>query len=295
MQDLIEIFLNYLSVERGLSPNTISSYREDLTFYQKYLEEKGIDSLLKAKREDISDFMLKQKERNLSASSISRRLSALKMFYRFLLREKIISADPTQDMQSPKLWKKIPATLSVEEIERLIAQPNVKTKIGIRDKAILDTLYATGMRVSELINLKLEQLNLDMGFLRCIGKGNKERIIPLGKYATHAIDRYLKEARSFFLGKKRCDILFLSRLGSKISRQMLWKIIKKYARMAGIKKPVRPHIIRHSFATHLLERGADLRSVQEMLGHTDISTTQVYTHVNRDRLKMIHKTFHPRG
>jgi len=295
MQDLIEIFLNYLSVEKGVSSNTIESYKNDLIFYQNYLKEKGIDSFLKVNRQDISDFMLKQKEKNLSASSISRRLSCLKTFYRFLLREKIISSDPTEAMQSPKLWKKVPDTLNIEEIERLIAQPNIRTKIGIRDKAILDMMYATGMRVSEVVNLKLEQLNLEMGFLRCIGKGNKERIIPLGRYACDAIKRYLEMSRGFLLGEKQSEYLFLNRRGYPISRQGLWKIIKKYARMAGIKKPVRPHIIRHSFATHLLERGADLRSVQEMLGHSDISTTQVYTHINKDYLKMIHKKFHPRG
>jgi integrase/recombinase XerD len=295
MQDLIEIFLNYLSVEKGVSSNTIESYKNDLIFYQNYLKEKGIDSFLKVNRQDISDFMLKQKEKNLSASSISRRLSCLKTFYRFLLREKIISSDPTEAMQSPKLWKKVPDTLNIEEIERLIAQPNIRTKIGIRDKAILDMMYATGMRVSEVVNLKLEQLNLEMGFLRCIGKGNKERIIPLGRYACNAIKRYIQESRNLLLGKKQSEYLFLNRRGYPISRQGLWKIIKKYARMAGIKKPVRPHIIRHSFATHLLEGGADLRSVQEMLGHSDISTTQVYTHINKDYLKMIHKKFHPRG
>jgi len=295
MQDLIEIFLNYLSVEKGVSSNTIESYKNDLIFYQNYLKEKGIDSFLKVNRQDISDFMLKQKEKNLSASSIYRRLSCLKTFYRFLLREKIISSDPTEAMQSPKLWKKVPDTLNIEEIEKIIAQPNIRTKIGIRDKAILDMMYATGMRVSEVVNLKLEQLNLEMGFLRCIGKGNKERIIPLGKYACNAIKRYIQESRNLLLGKKQSEYLFLNRRGYPISRQGLWKIIKKYARMAGIKKPVRPHIIRHSFATHLLERGADLRSVQEMLGHSDIATTQVYTHINKDYLKMIHKKFHPRG
>jgi len=295
MQEPIELFLNYLSVERGLSLNTLLSYKEDLYIYQKYLKKNGKDSLLQVRREDIQNFMLAQKEKNLSSNSISRRLSAIKAFYRFLLRERIISYDPTETMQSPKLWKKVPLTLNVEEIERMIAQPNIRTKTGIRDRAILDTLYATGMRVSELVNLKLEQVNLEMGFLRCIGKGNKERIVPLGRYACAAITRYLEKARPLLLGKKESNFLFLNRCGRKISRQGLWKIIKKYARQAGIKKPVRPHIIRHSFATHLLEKGADLRSVQEMLGHADISTTQIYTHVNQDRLKMIHKLFHPRG
>ncbi|MCM8792080.1 MAG: site-specific tyrosine recombinase XerD [Candidatus Omnitrophica bacterium] len=295
MDYLIEAFLNYLSVEKGVSANTIYSYREDLIFYQNYLKEKGLESHLKVKREDISEFMLKQKEKKLSSSSVARRLSAIKAFYRFLLREKIISSDPTEAIQSPKIWKKIPTTLSVEEIEKIIFQADIRTKMGIRDRAILETMYATGMRISEISNLKLEQVNLEMGFLRCIGKGNKERIIPLGRHASYAISRYLQESRNFFLGKKTSEFLFLNRRGRKISRQGLWKIIKKYAHRARINKQVKPHIIRHSFATHLLERGADLRSVQEMLGHSDVSTTQIYTHINRDRLKMIHKKFHPRS
>jgi len=295
MQDYIDIFLNYLSVEKGLSSNTLSAYKRDLLFFKEYLKERGIGSLTSIKKEDIHNFMLKQKESNLSSNSISRRLSALKAFYRFLLRERLISFDPTETIESPKIWKKIPQTLNIEEIEKIILQPNLKTKIGIRDRAILDTLYATGMRVSEIVNLKLDDVNLEMGFLRCVGKGNKERIIPLGKYATEAIKRYLKETRNYLLGKKDSDLLFISRLGKKISRQALWKMIKKYARMAKIKKPVRPHIIRHSFATHLLERGADLRSVQELLGHSDISTTQIYTHIDHNRLKLIHKKFHPRA
>ncbi|MDD5155164.1 MAG: site-specific tyrosine recombinase XerD [Candidatus Omnitrophica bacterium] len=294
MRQLIDNFLSYLSVERGLSRNTTASYQEDLNFYMDFLEEHAFDSLSKVTRNDIADFMLLQKDKGLASNSIARRLAAIKSFHRFLVRERILKADPTSLVDAPKLWKKIPETLSLNEVEALIAQPNIRDKQGIRDRAILEALYATGMRVSEVVNLKLGSLNLEVGFVRCIGKGNKERVIPLGKKAIDSLERYLEASRPAFLKNKESEFLFLSRLGKKISRQSLWKLIRIYARAARIKKPMRPHILRHSFATHLLERGADLRSVQEMLGHANISTTQIYTHINKDRLKTIHKTFHPR-
>jgi integrase/recombinase XerD len=294
MRELIETFLSYLSVERGLSRNTILSYREDLNFYMDFLEAHAFNVLSKITRNDITDFMLFQKDKGLAANSIARRLAAIKSFHRFLVRERILKADPTSLLDSPKLWKKIPETLSLNEVEALIAQPNIRDKQGIRDRAVLETIYATGMRVSEAVNLKISNVNLEVGFVRCIGKGNKERVIPLGKKAIDSLKRYLEISRPVLLNKKESESLFLSRLGKKISRQSLWKIIKRYAREARIKKPIRPHTLRHSFATHLLERGADLRSVQEMLGHANISTTQIYTHINKDRLKTIHKTFHPR-
>jgi integrase/recombinase XerD len=257
--------------------------------------------------------MLYQKDKGLSANSIARHLAAMKAFFRFLVRERILKSDPTSLIDSPKLWKKIPETLSLNEVDALISQPNIRDKQGIRDKAILETMYATGMRVSETANLKLDNVNLDIGFLRCIGKGNKERVIPLGKKAISSIKRYLEAGRKHPLNparkakalqkqdkvfdrvnKKESEFLFLNRFGRKLSRQSLWKIIKRYARSARIKKPIKPHSLRHSFATHLLERGADLRSVQEMLGHANISTTQIYTHISKDRLKTIHRMFHPR-
>jgi integrase/recombinase XerD len=294
MHELIDTFLNYLSVERGLSHNTLISYQGDLHSYIDFIINRHIDALSKATKNDIINFMLYQKDKGLSANSIARNLAAIKAFYRFLVRERILKADPTSLIDSPKLWKKIPETLSLNEVDALLNQPNVKDKQGIRDKAILETLYATGMRVSEAANLKVDNINLDIGFLRCIGKGNKERIIPLGKKAIISLKRYLEVSRHQLLKKKESEFLFLSRLGKKISRQSLWKIIKRYAKIARIKKPIRPHILRHSFATHLLERGADLRSVQEMLGHANISTTQIYTHINKERLKTIHRMFHPR-
>jgi integrase/recombinase XerD len=238
--------------------------------------------------------MLFQKDKGMAANSIARRLAAIRMFHRFLARERILKSDPSNLIDSPKLWKKIPDTLSINEVEALIAQPNIRDKQGARDKAILETLYATGMRVSEAVNLRLDNVNLDIGFLRCIGKGNKERVIPIGTKAITSIKRYLEFSRPHLLKKRESEFLFLSRFGKKISRQSFWKIIKRYASQARIKKNIRPHTLRHSFATHLLERGADLRSVQEMLGHSNISTTQIYTHINKDRLKTIHRMFHPR-
>jgi integrase/recombinase XerD len=294
MQEFIDGFLDYLSVERGLSANTIISYRKDLQLYAGFLQKNGISSLGAVSRSMITDFMLAQKGSGIAANSISRRLAAIRMLHRFLARERITSADPSGLIDSPKLWKKIPQTLSLSEVEALIAQPPSRGTQGIRDRAVLETLYATGMRVSEAAGLKLDSLNLEVGFLRCIGKGNKERVIPLGRKATHILKRYIEESRPKILKGRDSEYLFLSRLGKRFSRQSLWKLVKKYARQAGIKKPMKPHILRHSFATHLLERGADLRSVQEMLGHADISTTQIYTHVDSGRLKAVHQKFHPR-
>lgn len=294
MEELIDVFLNYLSVERGLSNNTLVSYQKDLSCYTDFLKKQHIDALAKATRNDIINFMFFQKDKGLAVNTISRRLSAIRMFHKFLVRERMLTVDPSNLIDSPKPWKKIPQALSYDEVEALLSQPNIRNKQGLRDKAILEVLYATGMRVSEATSLLINNLNLDVGFLRCIGKGNKERIIPLGKKAIASLKRYLGAGRLSLLKDKESDVLFLSRFGRKISRQSLWKIIRKYASLARIKKPLKPHILRHSFATHMLERGADLRSVQEMLGHTDISTTQIYTHINKDRLKSIHKKYHPR-
>ncbi len=294
MEELVDTFLNYLSVERGLARNTIVSYQGDLNDYIDFLQSRSVDAFSKTTKDSIINFMLFQKDKGISPNSISRRLAAIKVFYRFLARERILKADPTSLIESPKLWKRIPETLSLNEVEALLAAPNIRDKQGIRDKAILETLYATGMRVSEAVNLKKDNVNLDVRFLRCIGKGNKERVIPIGAKAIASLKRYLDITRPYLLKKKESELLFLNRFGKRISRQSLWKLIKRYAKEARIKKPVRPHLLRHSFATHLLERGADLRSVQEMLGHANISTTQIYTHINKERLKAIHRMFHPR-
>jgi len=294
MREFIEHFLSYLSVERGLARNTIISYREDLNSYIDFLESNAVASLSATTKNDIINFMVRQKEKGISVNSVARRLAAIKSFYRFLVRERILKNDPTSLVDSPKLWKKVPETLSINEVELLLSEPDLKDTRGIRDRAILETLYATGMRVSEAAGLKSVDVNFDIGFLRCIGKGSKERVIPLGKKAISSIRKYQTASRPKLLKKKESAYLFVNRFGSRISRQSLWKIIKRYARQAGIKKEIKPHILRHSFATHLLEKGADLRSVQEMLGHSNISTTQIYTHINKDRLRTIHRTFHPR-
>lgn len=294
MKELIDTFLNYLSVERGLANNTIIAYREDLNNYLGFIEKSHIEALSKISKENITGFMLSQRDSGIAPNSVARRLAAIRMFHRFLARERILKIDPSTLIDSPKLWKRVPDTLTVNEVEALIAQPNVHDTQGTRDRAILETLYATGMRVSEAVNLKKDNVNLDIGFLRCIGKGNKERIIPLGKKAILSINRYLQVSRPKLLKEKESEFLFVSRFAKKISRQSFWKIIKKYAKLARIKRTIKPHTLRHSFATHLLEHGADLRSVQEMLGHSDISTTQIYTHINKDRLKSVHKQFHPR-
>jgi len=294
MKELIDLFLEYLAVERSLAKNTISSYRGDLNIYLDFMAKRGHNAASAIAKNDIVEFMIFTKERGISPNSISRRLAAIRMFHRFLVRERILKNDPTALIDSPKLWKKVPDALSLNEVEALIAQPQVRNYQGARDKAILETLYATGMRVSEATHLKTDNVNLDIGFLRCIGKGNKERIIPLGKKAIHSIQRYLEFGRPQLLKKKTSEFLFVNRSGVKLSRQSIWKLIKQYARQAKIKKPIKVHTLRHSFATHLLERGADLRSVQEMLGHSSISTTQIYTHIDKERLKSTHKMFHPR-
>jgi integrase/recombinase XerD len=295
MKELAEEFLNYLSVERGLSDNTISAYRADLYKYITYVEEKKKrDHPDEVERTDIRDYMMSLKDNGLSSNSISRNLVAIKVLHRFLLREKYSKSDVTSVLDSPKLWKHLPDTLSLSEVEQILKQPNLRKWMGIRDKAALELMYATGLRVSELVNLEVDNINFDIGFVRCIGKGNKERIIPVGKQAQEALSRYIEKVRPKLLKGSPAKGLFLSRLGKKMSRQSFWKMIKRYANQAGIKKEITPHTLRHSFATHLLERGADLRVVQEMLGHADISTTQIYTHINKDRLKSIHHKYHPR-
>jgi len=295
MKDLIEEFLNYLVVERGLAGNTIYAYRSDLYKYADFLQSKKKRlHMNEVERNDIRDYMVFQKEHALSSNSISRSLVAIKVLHRFLVREKYIKEDITSVLDSPKLWKHLPETLSLAEIEEIVKKPNARNWLGLRDKAVLELMYASGLRVSELVNLSIDNVNLEVGFLRCTGKGNKERIVPVGKQAQNAIEKYLLKSRIRLKKPGSPNTLFLSRLGKKISRQSFWKMIKKYARLAGIKKDITPHTLRHSFATHLLERGADLRVVQEMLGHADIATTQIYTHINKERLKSIHHKFHPR-
>lgn len=286
--------MDYLKVEKGLSVNSIYAYGHDLKKYIAALKKLGIEDPKKISRKDITDYLFNLRK-DVSVRSISRFLSTVKGFHRFLLREKIVSADPTDLIELPKIEKKIPSYLSIEEVNKVLKAPNLKKTQGIRDRAILELMYATGLRVSELTKLKSSDVNLDVGFLRCKGKGSKERIVPMGKISDHFINSYITQARAKLLGKKVSIYLFLAQGGRPLSRQSVWKMIKKQVRKSGIRKKVSPHTLRHSFATHLLERGADLRSVQEMLGHASITTTQIYTHVNETRLKKIHRQFHPRA
>ena len=295
MRELIDEFMNYLSVERGLAKNTLLAYRRDLDKYIDYLAQKGIKTSAKVNREHVSNFMFDLKKHDMSATTICRNLAAVKMFHRFLVRENLAKEDPTTLVDTPKLWSRIPSVLTQAEIESMIQAASGKKAQEVRDQAILEIFYASGLRVSELADLKTTSINYEVGFVRAVGKGSKERIIPLGKKAREALQRYLLKARPQLLKNQTTDVLFLSRLGKKISRQSLWAVIKFYARKANIKKTIKPHTLRHTFATHLLEHGADLRSVQEMLGHADISTTQIYTHVDKERLKSVHKQFHPRS
>ena len=295
MEHRIEQFLNFLLVERGLAENTISSYKIDLVRFIGFLKKKKINSVKNIAKDDLTGYLLYLKESGLATNSISRKLASLKTFYKFLLNEGIIKENIAGILESPRLWKKLPNTLDIKEVETLINAPYSRDWMGIRDRAFLELLYATGMRVSELVSLKANNLNLDMGFIKCLGKGSKERIIPLGRPAKEALEKYLEKSRPKLLRKGEQGSLFLTRLGKKMSRQNFWKMIKSYAKKAGIKKKIFPHVLRHSFATHLLEKGADLRIVQEMLGHSDISTTQIYTHINKERLKSIHHKFHPRA
>ncbi|MDD5069705.1 MAG: site-specific tyrosine recombinase XerD [Candidatus Omnitrophica bacterium] len=293
-----DAFLDYLRVEKGLSKNSILAYANDLKRYRQYLSSNSITNPGKITRKEIMDFLFSLRG-TLSPQSISRLLSTLKNFHRFLLREKIASIDPADLIETPKLDKKIPSFLTFEEVEKLLKAQDVKKAQGLRDKTILELIYATGLRVSELSSLKLSDMNLDIGFLKCKGKGSKERIVPVGKVAQSYLEKYLISARPKLLGKKVNDLkinnLFLAQGGRTFSRQSVWKMIKQIVKKVGIKKPVSPHTLRHSFATHLLDGGADLRSVQEMLGHVSITTTQIYTHINSKRLKEIHTRFHPRS
>jgi len=295
MKHLAEEFLNYLTVEKGLSKNTIIAYRTDLAHFIGRMEKLGIKDLAALKRQDIMSYLLYLKDKGIGSNSVSRALVAIKMFYRFLVQEHLAKDDVAGILESPKLIRALPDVLNIAEVDKLLTAPDLRDRVGIRDRAALELMYATGMRVSEIVELTKEGLNLDIGFIKCTGKGDKERIVPIGKKAKEAVTRYLEKVRPELVKRKDDPHLFISRLGKKISRQTFWKMIKRYAKLARIKKTITPHTLRHSFATHLLEKGADLRVVQEMLGHADIATTQLYTHIDRTRLKSIHKQFHPRA
>lgn len=295
MEQLIDAFLDHLTVERGLAANTRAAYRTDLAQFTTFLQQHGIRHLNTAERQHVTDYLLYRRKTDLSPRSLARHLAAIRMFCRFLSREKLLATDITQTIDSPKLWRTLPHMLDYEEVGRLLAAPNPRTKFGLRDKAMLEFMYATGLRVSEVSNIKLSDINFEAGFLRSVGKGNKERIVPVGKQAIEWVQRYLREARNSFLKAGKLGEVFLSTRGRPLSRKTIWVHIKKYAHTAGITKNITPHTLRHSFATHLLDNGADLRVIQEMLGHADISTTQIYTHVDQGRVKETHYRFHPRS
>ena len=283
----------FLKVEKRQSVNTIEAYSHDVTRFAEYLLNMGLDEV---KTSDVRSFLVfLRKEKGLAPSSVARCLSSIKSFYEYMLVENLILENPTETISSPRPWRKIPNVMSIEEVDALINAPDILTLAGIRDLAMLELIYATGLRVSELVSMKISAIDLDVGYLRSLGKGSKERIVPIGDIAKNAIEAYVAKARPLFQKKGRSDSLFLTRHGNSMTRQSFWKIIKKYSIKANIEADVTPHALRHAFATHLLERGADLRSVQMMLGHSNISSTQIYTHVLRERMQDVHERFHPRA
>ena len=292
---LIDEFCDALWLEDGLARNTLEAYRSDLAQFATWLEAQQRKDLISADQADIQSYLGYQFRKKTRATSVARLLSALKRFYRYCLRQGRVKADPTLRIDSPKLPRGLPKSMTEEDVENLLGAPRVEMALGLRDKAMLETLYASGLRVSELVTLKLGQVSQDMGVVRVVGKGSKERLVPLGEEAIAWIRQYLKEARPELLGGRAADDLFVTARGSAMTRQMFWHLLRRYAAQAGLKKPISPHTLRHAFATHLLNHGADLRVVQLLLGHSDISTTQIYTHVARERLKQLHAKHHPRG
>ncbi len=290
----VQSFLDFARVEKGLAANSIASYRRDLTEFSTFLQRRG-KSATAVQRDDIRQFLRELYERDLRARSVARHLVSLRNLFRFLVREGRAVSDPTAEVEAPRLDQPLPRYLTTEEVDKLLAQPDVSTPLGRRDKAMLELLYATGMRVSELVNSATADFDFELGLVRCTGKGSKERLIPVGKSALRAVETYLATGRAALAGKRNPSWLFLNRQGGRLSRVGFWKILAAYGRRAGIATGLTPHLVRHSFATHLLERGADLRSIQLMLGHSDISTTQIYTHVLKERLKQVYQTHHPRA
>ncbi|MBI2488047.1 MAG: site-specific tyrosine recombinase XerD [Deltaproteobacteria bacterium] len=295
MNQHVDSFISYLTVVRGLSKNTLESYGRDVLKFVSYLEGKGIANLDNVDYKHILDFLSSLKEQGLNIRSIARILVSIKQFYKFLLIEKIIEKDPTFLIRTPKMKTFIPGVLSLDDIENLLTSPDENSFEGNRDKAMLEVLYATGIRVSELVELELNSVNFELGYLLVYGKGGKERLVPVGEKAIKKLNEYLNISRPKLLKSRKSIYLFVTRRGSKMTRQGFWKLMKNYANKIGVNKKISPHTLRHSFATHLLERGADLRTIQIMLGHSDISTTQIYTHIERERLKEVHKKYHPRS
>jgi integrase/recombinase XerD len=290
--DLIDQFLDAVWVEQGLSKNTLSAYSSDLRIFAKWLSDK---SMLDVDKGDLSRFLAARYAAGIGNRSTARILSSLRRFYGYYIRENSLIIDPTLLIESPHIGRPLPISLSELDVELLLNAPEVTNTNGFRDKTMLEVLYATGLRVSELVGLKFEQISFRQGVVRIIGKGNKERLVPVGEEAMSWLEAYMIQARKKLLGERQCDYLFVTNRGDGMTRQAFWHIIKRHAKKAGISKELSPHTLRHAFATHLLNHGADLRVVQLLLGHADLSTTQIYTHIARERLKELHSKFHPRG
>jgi integrase/recombinase XerD len=294
MDGLIRSFLTYIRIEKGLAENTLLAYRRDLVKFADFVAKNHLEAE-RIVRSNLVDYLSSLYQRRLDSRSVGRHLASLRQFFRFLCSEGIIREDPALNIESPRFRHSLPSFLSLEEVERLLAQPDAKTVVGLRDKAMIELMYSTGLRVSELCGLRVSDLEMQVGCLRCLGKGNKERLVPVGRSALALVQEYLRDSRPKLLGDKTSASLFLSRIGTPINRIAFWRMLSDYGRKAGLRMRLKPHMLRHSFATHLLDRGADLRSVQMMLGHADITTTQIYTHVVEERLKQVYKAHHPRA
>jgi integrase/recombinase XerD len=295
MEADIENFINFIIVERNLAMNTIEAYSSDINKYVDFLLSRGVAAFERVQPSDLLAYLTRLSKDKLSSLTIARNLSAIRMFHRFLIGENITTFDPTESINSPKLAMKLPVVLDQFEMEKLIDQPDTKTKLGIRDRAFLEFAYATGVRVSELISVHLTDLLFNDYLVRIFGKGSKVRLVPIGERAIEWVEGYCKSSRPLLAKPgQQSDVLFLNNRGKKMTRMGFWKILRKYSLQSGINKPISPHTFRHSFATHLIEGGADLRAVQEMLGHVDISSTQIYTHLDMEYLKEVHRTYHPR-
>jgi integrase/recombinase XerD len=293
----ISSFLTHVQVEKGLATNTLSAYRRDLAKFEDFAKKRKL-ALAAVKRDDLVDFLASLYRQKLESKTVARHLVTLRNFFRHAQVQELISEDPTAHLESPKIRRSLPGYLRLDDVEKLLELPDQTTPLGLRDRAMLEVLYSTGLRVSELTSLRVMDLDTKVGCVRCIGKGDKERIVPVGRKALAIVEKYLRDGRTALIGTTRGNAgsyLFVNRRGGRISRVGVWKIFSSYGRKAGLRVPLTPHMLRHSFATHLLERGADLRSVQLMLGHSDISTTQIYTHVVEERLKQIYKAHHPRA
>ncbi|MDF9760692.1 integrase/recombinase XerD [Peribacillus simplex] len=297
MENQIRDFIHFLTIEKGLAKNTLVSYERDLRSYWSYLKDvETINDWNDSRRVNILHFLVHLKDQGKSSKTVARHIASIRSFHQFLLREKVTDQDPSIHIETPKPERSLPKVLSMEEVEALLEAPKILDEFGLRDKAMLELMYATGMRVSELISMDVGDVHGSMGFVRCVGKGKKERIIPIGQTALSAIEHYMEGARGRLASTKhRTDSLFLNHHGNRLTRQGFWKILKKLVKSAQIEKEITPHTLRHSFATHLLMNGADLRAVQEMLGHADISTTQIYTHITNVRIKDVYSKFHPRA